>query len=394
MELTARQALTLWQEADLLDAAKAEELADFLELEHPTPTGMGRLTKVFSMLGAVLVGLGLILFVASNWGTLGPLIRGTILFASYGMLVLSAVFSSYKGYETVADSLWFIATLSLGANIFLLGQIFNFSLTFWQGPFLWMLGTLAMGYAIQSRLHAWLAIPLAILALGWLQGGAGWFRDDQWQFLIGPSGLLPLFPLLGLGILALGLLSRISNGWRFAGGTWILWGAMLAVVPLVIAGIHPDLLQGMFTTAFTLKQGVIMGGAIALIVSGLVYGEFQAPSTRQVLAVAALFCAGLLLSGGSPLADMLDDARVFATFNVCVFVLILALIWSGMVAADTRLVNLGMAAAMAFILIQYFSWSLQLLDRSIAFILGGLVLLTLSVWGERQRRRLVARISE
>ena len=392
-EITARQALALWREADLLDVAKADELAGYLELQQPVPTGTGRLTKVFSTLGAVLVGLGLILFVASNWSHLGPTSRGAILFTSYGILVVSAAVAGYRGYETVADALWFVATLSLGANIFLLGQLFNFSLTFWQGPFLWMLGALAMGYAIRSRLHAWLAVPLGILSLGWLQGGAGWFRDDQWQFLVGPSGLLPLFPLLGLGVLALGLLSRVSIGWRFAGATWVLWGAVLAVVPLVIAGIHPDLLQGMFTTALTLKHGLIIGATLALIALGLAYGEFKASKNRLVLAAAALFCMGLVSIGSSPLADALDAGPVFAAFNVCVFALILALIWSGLAGADTRLVNLGMAAAIAFILVQYFSWSLRLLDRSIAFILGGVVLLALSVWGERQRRRLVARIS-
>lgn len=392
-EISARQALALWQQADLLDPAKAGELAGYLDRQHPVPGGMGRLTKVFSTLGAVLVGLGLILFVASNWGGLGPLARGIILLAAYGSLVGLAALSGYRGYETVAGALWFLATLSLGANIFLLGQIFNFSLTYWQGPFLWMVGALAMGYALQSRLHAWLAAPLAILALGWLQGGAGWFRDDQWQFMVGPSGLLPLFPLIGLGLLSLGLLCRATDRWQFAGSIWVLWGAVLTVAPLVVAGIHPDLLQGMFTTALTLKQGAIIGGALALVALGLIYGELRAKQNRLVLVIAVVFCAGLVWMGSTALVDRLDDRLVFAIFNVCVFALVLALIWSGIASSDVWLVNLGMVAAMAFILIQYFSWSLRLLDRSIAFILGGMVLLALSVWGERQRRRLVARIS-
>ena len=118
-ELSARRALALWKQADLLDPAKAEELARFLEEQPSSLGGVGRLTKVFSTLGAVLVGLGLILFVASNWAASGPLPRGTILFASYGLMVGLAVLSAQRGYETVAGALWFLVTLSLGANIFL-----------------------------------------------------------------------------------------------------------------------------------------------------------------------------------------------------------------------------------------------------------------------------------
>ena len=62
-------------------------------------------------------------------------------------------------------SLWLLATLMVGAYIFLVGQIYNLSLTFWQAPLLWMLAALAMAYALQSKAHAWLAIPLGLLAL-------------------------------------------------------------------------------------------------------------------------------------------------------------------------------------------------------------------------------------
>jgi len=45
------------------------------------------------------------------------------------------------------------------------------------------------------------------------------------------------------------------------------------------------------------------------------------------------------------------------------------------------------------IIIQYFARSFELLDRSIAFILGGIVLIALSVFVEKQRRRIMAQIA-
>ena len=67
--VSAEKALALWQQANLLDQAKAEELAHYLE-EHRG--GANRTVKIFAALGAVLAGLGMILFVASHWAGMSP----------------------------------------------------------------------------------------------------------------------------------------------------------------------------------------------------------------------------------------------------------------------------------------------------------------------------------
>ena len=41
--------------------------------------------------------------------------------------------------------LWFLSSITVGVNIFLLAQIFNLPLNFWQGTLLWMIAALAMG---------------------------------------------------------------------------------------------------------------------------------------------------------------------------------------------------------------------------------------------------------
>jgi len=386
--VTAKHALELWQQAGLLDTAKVGELNDWLA-RHPQADGSSRLIAVFSVIGAVLAGLGLILFVSGHWDALGPVQRVALLFAGYLAIVLLAVLAQRSGYDKVAGALWLAASLAVGANIFLLGQIFNFSLTFWQGPLLWMIAVLFMGWATQSGLQAWLAIPLGLLALGWAGGGEGWFRDDQFEFLIDPTGLRPIMPVIGLSLISLGLLVRRLPSWRFAASTWMAWGVILGLVPLVLASFDPEVFEWVFEMDPVSKQWAIVAVSAGLLAAAVVLGDFRAPHTGLALVFAGLLVFLLLMVAAFDLRGVFDSLPAFALFAITVFVVIMAVVWAGAVSQEPAWVNIGIVMASIFILGQYFSWTMELLDRAAAFTIGGLLLIAIAWWGERQRRRLL-----
>jgi len=78
---SAERALEHWQEQGLLTEKKAGELRKSLKDDDAVP---GRAIAIFSALGGILVGLGVILFVASNWQEISPLTKVIIL--TVGML--------------------------------------------------------------------------------------------------------------------------------------------------------------------------------------------------------------------------------------------------------------------------------------------------------------------
>ena len=394
-EINGTRALEIWREAGLLDPPKVEELKRYLGEREPTEKSSRGIT-VFASIGAVLIGLGLILFVASHWAGMGPLARFVTLLLTYGLIVAVALVTEKHRLENVASAVWFLATLSLGANIFLLGQIFHFSLTFWQGPFLWMVGTLAMGYATQSRLHAWLAIPLAILTLGWIGSATGWSFDDQIEFLISSDGLGPLFPLVGLGLVSLAFLTRRNEHWQFATLTWMVWGALLVAVPLVLSTIHPKIYDRLFEIDLAVTQWLTIAGLAALIGLAMGFGMFRSQRDRALLLIIANFVSVLLVQGAhdaSWLASILRGRIPFFVYGLCVFGISLLVIWSGLQAANRHIVNVGVGAASVIILVQYFSWTFRLLDRSVAFVLGGIVLIAMTIFIENKRRQWLARIA-
>ena len=385
---TAQQALELWQQAGLLPAEQAAELRSYLA-GHPQGSGSSRFVSIISVIGAVLAGLGLVLFVAGHWDAIGPVPRVAILVGAYLGVAAVAFFASARGYSGAAAALWLVASLAVGANIFLLGQIFNFSLTFWQGPFLWLIAVLVMGWATRSAWQAWLAIPLALLALGWFGGGQGWFTDDQFEALFSASGLRPLFAVIGLILVCIGLLVRRSGNWRFAARTWIGWGVLLGAIPLVSASFDQEVFLWVFAMEPQPKHWVVIGASGLLLIAALVLGEFRAQYTGMAITFVAIVIYLLLLLGATGYTGLVELLPVFLIYVLVVFLMALLVVWSGIASHDSMLVNIGVGSVSVFILGQYFAWSLQLLDRALAFTVGGVLLIAIAWWAEHQRRRLL-----
>ena len=68
-------------------------------------------------------------------------------------------------YVKTGEALIILGAIIYGAGIFLIGQMFNISTNWPDGFILWMIGTIAMAYAVESYPLFYLAIPLGIIAL-------------------------------------------------------------------------------------------------------------------------------------------------------------------------------------------------------------------------------------
>jgi uncharacterized membrane protein len=395
MRLTADKALSYWRSEGLLSVELANALAASLEsIERPADSA--RAVRVFGFIGAVLTGLGAILFVASNWQGMSPLERTLVLLAGYGITVAAAVLVEKRGFPLVSEAVWLLSTLVLGANIFLIAQSYNLALTLWQGTLAWTIGALAMGYARRSAAQAAVAVPLAILTLGWAGGGSGWFFDDQLEFLFADGGLRPVLPLLGLALVAASTLLALRDDLCFARIPCFRWGTFIVAASLIISTAHAEIATAFYRADFDPKQIGIMVAAAALVVAAASIGKVDSLFSRPTLAVLlAALAAPLVRVDGVPWVDIETGGvhLLFGFYVIGVFGAALFITWLGMQARNPRLVNVGMVSTAMIIIIQYFGWSFELLDRSLAFIAGGVILMALSVFMERQRRRILARIA-
>ncbi len=400
MTWTAERALDHWQEEGLLTKQKATELRASLPQDDAVPH---RAIQIFSALGGILIGLGVILFVASNWTYLSPLSRVSILMA--GMLGTGFA-GYYYAYRTVAYpktgfALLFVNAMVYGASIFLVAQIYHLPLNYWWGMLLWFLGMAYFAYVLQSRLHLWVAVPIFLFFIGWFRSTLA-TGFGELSFLFEPeTNLLGIMPAIGIGVVSAGLLHRDHERTEFGSGILFNWGMFLVLLPMVIGTIDREVFFPLFHMKFDMTAIVIAVIAALLTVTAAFTGNMRTEKGRWSLLFLLGYIAFTYVIAWAPYWIGLPENHfwgdytppmvtgLFVLHTLLVFVLLLTVTWYGTLLRKPAIINMGIAGLGIAVIIQYFSWAFEMLDRSIAFILGGVLILILSALLERKRRTLV-----
>jgi uncharacterized membrane protein len=228
------------QARGILDAGAAQRLREHYG-EVRTRSGRSVATVIFSVLGAVLVGAGIILLLAHNWQELSRPLRCVVALAPLALSQALLLWRFSRGGDSVAwrEGLGASITMAVGASIALVGQTYHISGD--TGDFLltWALLVLPVLYVTRSAFACAFYWVLINAWAGYEQFHAG--QAALFWALLGASlpcywmearrGLLSArFATLST-LLALCLL--VSDGIileRAVPGLWILvYSAMLAV---------------------------------------------------------------------------------------------------------------------------------------------------------------------
>jgi uncharacterized membrane protein len=406
---TIEEALAYWQQKKLITAKKAEELrADMPQSSH---TSSDRAIGIFSAVGAILVGLGVILFVGSNWHSLSPLVKITILLLGMIGTGVSGYYLAYErgAYQKTGLGLLFVNILIYGASIFLVAQIYHLPINFSLGAFLWFIGALFFAYLLHSRLHTWLSIPLFLLFVGWTYSTTS-HTANEIDFLGDPKhSILTLLPAISVGLFSLSILHRKYKDTQFAVPTLFNWAVFLAIFVLVITTADKSLF---FNFMHLPLNGFVMATIVIsflLFVLAFFTGKFETSQGKWSLLAFVLYLAFLSLLAQLPLwigfsmdvvqgnvyleNSLLILSGLFVVHVILVLVFLLSIIWYGTLLKLPSVINLGMMGLACTIILQYFSWAFTQLDRSVAFIIGGIFILVLSAALERQRRHILSSIA-
>src|SRR5262245_12861100 len=186
----------------------------------------GRLIAVVAIVGAVVVGLGVILFFAANWSAIPHFLRlGMLVAATVGAY---AVGDRLRDASTrIAHAFVILGVLLFGASIFLVGQMENVSTHDPLAFLLWAAAATAMAFLWRSAPLASLAI---VLAAAW-QGYELFFGlDDE----VAGAATAPLAVLYGTALYALG--SGFADRLRPLGFSFPMRGLgfVLASVPIFV----------------------------------------------------------------------------------------------------------------------------------------------------------------
>ncbi len=163
--------LPTWQREGIIDAPGAEAI----RARHPADAlaHHDRAAIAVYVLGALLVGGGVISFVAWNWASMPDALKltmiGSAMVAAHG-----GGWWLWKGAGTsprLGHALTLLGTLIFGANIGLVAQIFHVSSTPWHGVAAWAFGAAVAAVAYRSAPTGVLATLVATSAANLAIGG-------------------------------------------------------------------------------------------------------------------------------------------------------------------------------------------------------------------------------
>jgi uncharacterized membrane protein len=353
----------------------------------------GRLITTISILGAVMVGVGVILFIAANWSEVP---RWGKLCLIFGAMITAYGLGFWLRYEKedypkVGAALIFLGALVFGAGIFLIAQIYHITVHYPNGPLLWGLGVFPLAYLLRFRT----VLSLAILdILIWLGMEASFHVAGDVARYGNELVYIALFLLAGISLWGTGIMHRSWNALRPLSSPYVVIGACVSFSAGYVFTF--DVFRGTFGSAglFPFYLGVVL-----LFLLSMVVVVVSREKERGWLAeagglsfVMALSLGLALLYSGMPRGESYLTAMKTITLasNIVFAVAIIGVIVLGYMRRYTPYINIGLLFFVLDVIARYFDFFWKLLPRSVFFIAGGLILLSGGVFLEKKRRKVLA----
>jgi uncharacterized membrane protein len=381
-----------WLKDGTITQAQAKKmLAD--STSYQKEQSSNKLIVAISTIGAILLGIGAILFIASNWRAIPNIIKVLILVGStFGAYYLGYLFKYQKqNLPKVGASLIFLGALLFGATVFLIAQMYNINANNHTLLLIWLIGVLPLVYAFAS-------VPIAGLSclLFYVWIGLFVFRNIDFSRAWGDFFSLPVLYLIS-GILLFGIgglhyasdkLKDIARTYRIAGIKVVLLSLFLLTFRFFAGNYdkyHWNIREGAeISTQFTV--GLVIFAVLALIVAiiNLFFNITKSETNILENGISLGLFAIALVFFFFPATNNI----YVVLFNLILAGLIFTLLFIGYNRQDMKLVNMGMFWVSVLIVVRYFDFFWDLMPRSLFFMVGGLILVLGGIALERKRRQL------
>lgn len=204
-----RQEASKWEQEDLIDRNFYLQLADRYQFDQLEEEAGNRFVTILTGLGFVLIGLGVLSFVAANWQYLSKTWRIVMMLTAFvainttGYYLWRQTAASRLGtnQRRFGEGLLLLGALLFGANTALLAQLFNIGGEVGILLMGWSIGVLIMAYVL--RMASLGIFSLVVMGLGYwnLAFNSGALTEmPVWTQLT--HSHMPIFAALVFGLLA------------------------------------------------------------------------------------------------------------------------------------------------------------------------------------------------
>ena len=380
--------LNRWKSAGVLEGETAERIRAW-ESGQKRPSGLHWQGIVALILGGILLATGVILFVSAHWDDLSPGTRFALVVTLVAVFHLSGAIAREK-YFGLSTALHAVGTVSSGAAIALVGQIFNIEEHWPAAILLWAIAALAGWVLLHDEAQqtltlllfpAWICSELEFYTSGHIGQGAYLGRF----LLVWAVFYLTMFlgsrrkAVHGILFAAAAIAAVIGTGMMTEG--WTSWSASQTAI--------------LFGTRFW-AWTVIAALPLAIAAFRGHWGLIP-PASAVAVAVALPWCQRVWIQhyefgNGRNGSFTRSDPNLIAHLLVAAFAVFI--IGWGVRQASRALVNLGIVYFAVAVTWFYFSNILDKVGRSLGLIGLGILFLAGGWALEKTRRGLLARMSQ
>lgn len=411
-----------WVDKGIISRDQAGQILGLYPEDHKN-----RLISVLLILGAILLGAGVILFFASNWQYLPKWIKVSLVIVPLVLFHLSSQFT-HGSYPRLSATLSLLGCIMFGSGIWLIAQIFHINSHFPNGILFWFLGVLPVAFFLREPL------PLALSALllgAWV---AAEHSSSPVTILLALLFFAAVFYLtysqrspfaLAVGLLSAVLFVAIEMVLFLEKSSGSSDSPFLVFLVLLLTGRtivflarHPVNKIKYFSLIYAVTGIVLTGVSLyamsfEFFASGLTEMHQKGLNVGPLWALyllSAAVCAYLIARDGGPGAGLrknlfwvlldlavlimllvpVDKTALMIALNLLLFVWALWVIVTGYQAQNSVHFTLGILAFLIFTITEYFNFFWKTMPKSLFFIVGGLVLIVGGSLLERQRRRVIS----
>ncbi len=158
----------------IIDSSQESRIRSF----YSSRPEYNRLINTVISLGSILIGLGIILFIASNWQKIPKLSKVLIIFSAITLFHLASYYFRYikDRYLGLSEGFLIIGSFAFGAGIWLIAQIYQIHYNFSAGILFWIIGILPIVFICRS----WTVLSLSsLLSLIWLFSYQAYYYERE-----------------------------------------------------------------------------------------------------------------------------------------------------------------------------------------------------------------------
>lgn len=236
-----RQEAEQWRTEGLIDDSVYEQLSQRYQFTELEAAARNRFVVILLALGSVLLGLGIITFVAANWQEWSRELKAVLLLSGFISINTAGFYlwrhPTERWQRRLGQGLLLLGALALGANLALMSQLFHQSGLLYQLYLVWGLGVLAMAYSLRLTLLGMLAallIGLGYLTYLWVQPEFGAIGEFSWLRL-----MVQHMPVLA-GLMFIPLAYWCRSRWIFrVGAIAVVFSLEANLIRLNLSGFSP-----------------------------------------------------------------------------------------------------------------------------------------------------------